>query len=370
MLGPSRALSLALVMAGAGVLLMNRGLADESRWLGALLVAAGAASAVAGERPWIQSLQEMLFALALVLAGGELAVRRENEASQRMYAERLMHFVDDADLRYEMKPGTYCGGGTTNDRGMLDVPRSIERTPGALRVACLGDSVGGDCSLPSDNPCAALERALTRERGGRPVEVLNFSVPGYNTTQEARALELKAMAFRPDAVVVMFVINDPYPDLAVSHFLPGNLKFEHLLYAGSRMGVIKLLRLPVDPFDGIEKLYEAPRSWQGVVVSGFDRIGRAAAALGGAPVTVAVYPLFMEPVPDVERRIYAQVVGEAGRHGFTGVNLQEEAFTGQPLESLLKPSRDAIHPNAHAHQLAADVIARRMLAAAPALRDR
>jgi GDSL-like Lipase/Acylhydrolase family len=303
--------------------------------------------------------------LVLVLAGAEATVRRENGIAARAYADRTMHFVPDPWLRYEMKPNLSCGEGTTNDRGMLDGARALAKPSGTLRVACLGDSVGGDCSFPHDNACAALEAILREARGGRPVEVLNFSVPGYNTMQEARALELKALPFAPDAVVVLYVINDPYPDLAISHFLPGHFKFEHLLWSGARLGAAKLLGL--DMFGGpLRDLYESPRSWDAVVVAGFDRLRAATQALG-LPVAVAVFPVFVDrPSPELGG-IYAKVVREAERHGFVGVDLSRAAFADEPNAALLKPSRDLIHPNARAHRLAAQAIARALLAEHPEL---
>ena len=66
-----------------------------------------------------------------------------NGIAQRAYAERMMHFVDDPVLRYEMKPGVVCGEGVTNELGMIDSPRAVQKPPDTLRVACLGDSVGG-----------------------------------------------------------------------------------------------------------------------------------------------------------------------------------------------------------------------------------
>src|SRR5439155_5307752 len=110
--------------------------------------------------------------LLLVLAGGEVMTRRENGTAADRYANRLMHFVDDPVLRYEFKPNTACGETVTNELGMMDVARRQEKSQGTLRVACLGDSVGGDCFLPRDNACAALERVLRERRGGRPVEVM------------------------------------------------------------------------------------------------------------------------------------------------------------------------------------------------------
>ena len=364
---PARAVAAALALAGAALALANRDDADESLTLGILLLGVGLAGLALRETPRLRRALEVAAVLALVLAGGELMVRRENGIAARAYADRTMHFVDDPLLRYEMKPDLSCGGGVTNALGMLDVPRRQEKPAGTLRIACLGDSVGGDCSLPRENTCAALEGILRDARGGRPVEVLNFSVPGYNTMQEARSLELKALPFAPDAVVVLYVINDPYPDLAISHFLPGRLKFEHLLWSGARVAAWKLSGARIDPFGGmLQQLHESPRSWDGVVVAGFDRI-RAVADARRMPVAIAVFPLFIEsPLPE-HRAIYAKVAREAERHGFIGVDLSAAAFAGEPLSSLLKPSRDMIHPNARAHQLAAAAIARALLAQHPEL---
>lgn len=365
---PARVLALVLAAAGAALVWVNQVEPDESLWLGALVllvaVVALASRATPGRNRWL----EVVAVLLLVLAGGECTVRRENAIAARAYADRLMRFVDDPVLRYEMKPDTSCGEGMSNALGMLDVPRELVNHAGALRVACLGDSVGGDCSLPRDNACAALERVLREARGGRPTEVLNFSVPGYNTLQEARALELKAAAFSPDVVVVLYVVNDPYPDLAISHHLPGKLKFEHLIYSGLRVAAWRIFGPAIDPLGGqLTRFYASTRAWDGVVVAGFDRI-QAFAAARGLPVVVAVFPLFLEhPLPE-HLAIYPKVVGEAQRHGFIGIDLAQEVFDKEPLAAFLKvPSRDIIHPNAHAHAVAAEVIARELLAAHPAL---
>jgi lysophospholipase L1-like esterase len=358
---PGRALGALLAAAGAGVVAANLVEPDESRALGAVALSVGLALLVAPETAGRRRLVESLVALVLVLAGGEAMVRRETRLAQAAYADRLMHFVEDGELRYEFKPGVRCSASTLSSLGMLDVERSREKPEGTLRIACLGDSVGGDCDLPRENACAQLEKQLTAARGGRPVEVLNFSVPGYNTIQEARALETKALAFAPDAVVLLYVINDPYPDLAVSQFIPGHFKFEHLLFtaamtAGSR--VIPALD-PMGTF--FRQLYTSPRSWDGVVVRGFDRI---AAATEGRhlPVVVAVFPMFV-PAPSAQLPgYYAQVAAEAARHGFVALDLSQTAFKGVPLGGLLKPSRDAIHPNAAAHERAAATIGDALLA--------
>jgi len=231
-----------------------------------------------------------------------------------------------------------------------------------MRVACLGDSVGADCSLPHQTTCAALESMLHDRRGGRPVEGLNFSVFGYNTMQEARTLELKAAAFRPDAIVVLYVVNDPYPDLAVSHFLPGHLKFEGLLFGGARKALTAFFPGRFDPLPIITGLYEERRAWDDVVVAGFDRIAATAKQLG-VPVVVAVFPLFLDPPWTPYADIYSRVAREAAAHGFVGLDLSRVAYRDVPVSALLKPSKDPIHPNARAHWLAARAIADALLPA-------
>lgn len=346
---PFRALAAALALGGIAIVLANRVDPDESRAVGAALIVLGAGFAATRETRWKQVTLELVATLLCVLAGGELAIRRENGIAQRAFAERMMHFVEDPELRYEMKPGIKHSEGTTNSFGMLDRERALAKPPGTWRVACLGDSVGGDFQLPDDNACAALERILAARRGGS-TEVLNFAVPGYNTLQEARALEVKALRFDPDAIVVLFVVNDPYPDLAVSHFLPGHFKFEHLLWTGIN------LALGRSRFEELFDLFARPRAWH-VVVSGFDRIA-AVAAERKLPVVVAVFPLFTRDAAHFAP-LYRKVVDEAARHGFRAVDLSA-VYADHDLSTLLKPSRDPIHPNAAAHLLAAEAIAREL----------
>lgn len=364
-LTPGRALALALVGVGLAVVSANTSEADESLWLGAALAATGLGALLARETASRRRWLEMLAVLVLVLGGAEVAVRRESAAAQRDYANRQMRFVDDPELKYEFRPATKCGDGAINERGMLDLPRTLEKPEGTLRVVCLGDSVGGDCSLPRTNACAALEEELSLALGGRKVETLNFSVPGYNTMQEARALETKAMAFQPDAIVVLYVLNDPYPELAMVQHLPGHLKFEHLLYFGTLTALGRVVPSLDPTIRGLAALHDRPRAWETVLVRGFDRI-EAQASPGGLPVVLSIFPLFIEPRPKLLDGVYEKVATEGRRHGFVPIKLGPDVYGAEPLTAFLKPSRDIIHPDARAHRLAARAIARALAEARPA----
>jgi hypothetical protein len=347
---------LLLAAGGALLVILNRTFPDESRWLGAATLVAGCTVALVRETAGRRALLQVLAATWLVLLGGEVTVRVENARARRNFEGTLIRWSNDPELVYDLLPSVACEGTTTNDLGMVDAPRAIPKPPDTLRIACLGDSVGADCSLPGATTCAALEGLLRERRGGRPVEGLNFSVFGYNTMQEARSLELKAEAFHPDAVVVLYVINDPFPDIAVSHFLPGHLKFEHLLAGGAYLAAARLLPGKLAPVPGLEQIYTEPRAWNDVVVAGFDRIEQSARKLG-VPVVVAVFPMFLDPPWPAYSALYEKVATEATAHGFIAVNLSSTAYRDVPVGSLLKPSRDFIHPNQLAHALAARAIA-------------
>jgi hypothetical protein len=365
-LSPARALGGALLAAGAVLVHLNATMPDESRWLGACMCLAGLVGIVLPETARRWTLLTVTTATGLLLIGGEAAVRRENARAQAAFDGQLIHFVADRDLRYELVPRARCGATSTNELGMVDVARAVDKPEGVLRVACLGDSVGADCSLPGETTCPVLERLLRDRRGGRPTEALNFSVFGYNALQEARSLESKAAAFRPDAVVVLYVVNDPYPDLAISHFRPGHLVFEHLLYSGTRALGARALGSSLVPLPEIHDLYDRGEAWDAVVVPAFERIAQAAAKLG-APVVVAVFPLFTQPQAKGYAEIYARVADEARRHGLVGLDLSQAAYAGVPVATLLKPSRDPIHPNALAHRMAAEAIADALVAASPGM---
>ena len=92
---------------------------------------------------------------------------------------------------------------TTNSFGYRDREHPIKAAPGTLRIAVIGDSFIHAYFLDLDNTFGAnLERALGPCRPGRNVEVLNFGVLNYNTTQEWLTYRRDAARFSPDIVVL------------------------------------------------------------------------------------------------------------------------------------------------------------------------
>lgn len=189
--------------------------------------------------------------LALIIA--ELAYRsylrhRERADLERVAEQTTVSTVNtcnlgdiirlsrEADLVYELKPGLrgrYCGGRvTTNAIGMrMAVNPPMARSPGVARVVALGDSYL--FAQRMDDGQGFLEVLQSRALAeGKPVEFLNFGVPGYNTWMESVLLAKRARHFTPDVIVVVITGNDwdlpsfmlsrRYSDVAHS-FLLGDL---------------------------------------------------------------------------------------------------------------------------------------------------
>jgi lysophospholipase L1-like esterase len=113
----------------------------------------------------------------------------------------------DAGL-WEPKPGSEG----INAAGFVGPEIPLERTPGRVRIACLGDS----CTHWGEPPYPARLASLLSARGNRPVEVLNAGVAGYSSWQGLQRLRRKVMPYRPDVVVIYFGWNDHWQWRAIT----------------------------------------------------------------------------------------------------------------------------------------------------------
>lgn len=128
-------------------------------------------------------------------------------------ARKSTLFVRDADLGWRFRPSArdlWDGAPVVvNAKGLRGPELDYARTPGALRVLYLGDSVTvgyGLASHAESYPYLAAPRLQERLR--RPVETVDGAVNGYATWQEVRWFEREGLRYAPDLVVLGFVLND------------------------------------------------------------------------------------------------------------------------------------------------------------------
>ncbi len=97
---------------------------------------------------------------------------------------------------------------TTNSAGWRDCEHTAQKPPGTFRIAVLGDSFAEAAQVEIDE---AFWKVMERELrscdrfAGQTVEVLNFGVSGYGTTQELQTLREHVWQYSPDLVLLAFL---------------------------------------------------------------------------------------------------------------------------------------------------------------------
>lgn len=97
---------------------------------------------------------------------------------------------------------------TTNSAGFRDREHAVKKPPGTLRIAVLGDSFAEAVQVKREETFwAVMEREIAAcpQLQGRTVEVLNFGISGYGTTQELQMLRHYVWPYEPDVVLLAFL---------------------------------------------------------------------------------------------------------------------------------------------------------------------
>lgn len=92
-----------------------------------------------------------------------------------------------------------------NSHGLRDRERSYEKPPHTLRIALLGNSFCEALQVPLEKTLGyEIERLLNQcpEVREKEVEVINFGVANYSTTEELLTLRHRAWKYSPDIVVL------------------------------------------------------------------------------------------------------------------------------------------------------------------------
>ena len=283
----------------------------------------------------------------------------------------------DKVLMYELNPNTTSVqqgiAYTINSQGFRDDAYPIERPlnasgqPTTYRIIVLGDSVTFGWGVNSSQTFPnVLERMLrggqadavqgpTEDAGQQTIdssqqshqsfEVLNFGVSGYGTEQEVEQLATKALMYRPDQVIVAYVLNDPgtndivfRPDYYPSHLFGW-------VYGKTLLVVRKIYYAFFLKEDYIHYIHKG-KSFEAVGAA-FDRLA-ALAKQDNFDVTVVIVPLFIEDYRWQD--VHALVAGRARQAGLGVLDLYA-------LNASSLGPQDPYHPDAAGHEEIARMIA-------------
>lgn len=246
---------------------------------------------------------------------------------------------------------------TTNSYGMRDREHVLHNPEPVTRIALLGDSFTFGSGVPVEDIFATVLENLLNESTGNAepaFEVLNFGVGAYTTRDEAAVLQHKALAWRPDLVMIAYVLNDPQIDpVQPPHYQfqkPRLWQYSYLLrYVALKKTNWDLNRLGNG--DYIKYLHADRRKWQSVL-DAFEDI-QEVSEREGVPVFLAILPM-IEPTPWAEYPYHTthEKVANAGRaFGFHVFDLYSALAVHPP--DMIRVSEDDGHPNKLGHSLIA-----------------
>jgi lysophospholipase L1-like esterase len=102
----------------------------------------------------------------------------------------------------------------SNSQGLRGPEISVERPPGTLRVAVLGDSfVAGYGVRDQDTLTHRLAELLDINEATRAVQVINLGRVGASTVRELDVYQLRGRKYRPDVVVLMYCLHNDLAEI-------------------------------------------------------------------------------------------------------------------------------------------------------------
>ena len=160
-------------------------------------------------RPAPEKLVLVIVVLAIPIVWGEIVLRAfvpPRDATTKL-------FMRDDDLGWKLRPGAVDPWGgvavSINERGYRGPLVPYARAERTRRVLYLGDSVTFGYRVASwHDTFPFLADSLVAARDSMAVETVNLSVEGYSQWQQAIVMEKESARYRPDLVVIGFVLND------------------------------------------------------------------------------------------------------------------------------------------------------------------
>lgn len=275
-----------------------------------------------------------------------------------------------------------------NNLGIKGLPSFRERnfeTPkpkDTIRIMVLGDSFTWGVGIPEDKRYTnILEKMLNKYFPQGKYEVLNFSVLGFCTVEEAKLLMAMKEVVQPDLIIIGFCINDPKPGSQGTS--PERTNFERKLERNfgkilrfmSKIGFSRLSGLLRNSIWKFAEIFNIIPSWEEVVDRAYNPesqewnaflralrdIKKVSDEMGLPPPIFAILNHGTSTIrptnynnPDMELRLYLkwwhQAEKAARKRGFITCNMEEEIK--RELSNVpLGVNRWDAHPSEKLHEI-------------------
>ena len=289
--------------------------------------------------------------LVSTLALAELAARRWYSGASTAASEKLLDRVAESGQAPAFRPNAVVDTGEVvyaiDSQGFRGPERPA--VTGRTRVFFLGDSFTFGPDVPEDALfLRRVERTLRDQ--GMAIDVVNGAVWSYDTKDEVALLERRFDEVRPQAVVLVYYLNDAIPGTNL-HGIPSRLYRE---LASFRFVVDRWQASRSIGIAGTLDAYQPGRpEWVECQVA-FERFAQVCRERGAQPLVV-LFP-GLETLNDYRFRPCHQAVVDTLRP--LGVECFDllTAFEGKDEREMWVHSHDH-HPSVEAHRIAAEALA-------------
>jgi lysophospholipase L1-like esterase len=164
----------------------------------------------------IRALALVAVQILIVLVLLEIGARIFDPLGISYYPETARFFdtmIREEPISYRLKPGLdanfHHARYQVNSIGLRGPEIASPKPAGESRILWLGDSIVFGIGVNYENTLPALvERTANESTSTRNYRVVNMGVPSYNTEQELIQLETVGLKLQPDAVMLLFAVND------------------------------------------------------------------------------------------------------------------------------------------------------------------
>jgi len=313
----------------------------------------------------------VLLVLLLLAAAGEGVVRllqhngylvdyrksgkKQKTQPQRVYAPRFISSTNPK-LFVEFDPADP----QVNALGMRGPLPSKQKAPGVFRIAVLGDSIAFGYGLKDEESFPRLLEASLRQHG-RSVEIINFAVCGYGLEAYTEVYRTKARDFKPDLVLMAYVLNDPASTAGVFESIAAKMKQKAKLkrvanYSQLAAWLIDTYSQAVDSYQSTRQFNEVYfKSENRAILKPMFQVLHDVVAADGIPLVSFIFPYFhnMQEYPlEKVHGILRELLQETG---IPSHDLLEDYRSHDGIALRLEPG-DYTHPNAEGQRIAADAV--------------
>jgi len=194
----------------------------------------------------------LLVTLVILPLCAEIYIR----LNPRLYSEGYRPSKNDK-IVYELHPGFTIRllDAKVSPQGLNDRIFSLEKPADVTRIAIVGDSVSFGWRVGTKNSFPKILEWMLNYKKEANFEVINFSVPGYNTSQELAVIEEKVLKFQPDMVILVYSDND----INLCNYFKPRKTILNFLYNQSCL--LRFIFKKIDILVNLHAPFSAKRSW-------------------------------------------------------------------------------------------------------------